>query len=108
MADVYSRPPHVGRGGWTWYTGSASWLWRVAVEDVLGFRLRGDRLVIEPCVPKDWGGFELTYRYRSATYRVVVGRGAASVITLDGQNIEGGAIPLADDGHVHEVRVAIP
>ncbi|HEY2157117.1 MAG TPA: glycosyl hydrolase family 65 protein, partial [Isosphaeraceae bacterium] len=94
VADVYSRPPHVGRGGWTWYTGSASWLWRVAVEDVLGFRLRGDRLIIEPCLPTDWAGFELTYRYRSATYRVVVGRGVASV-SLDGQNVEGGAVPLA-------------
>ncbi len=107
VADVYGRPPHIGRGGWTWYTGSASWLWRVAVEDVLGFRLRGDRLVIDPCVPKDWAGFELTYRHRSATYRVVVERGRASV-TLDGQNVEGGAVPLADDGQAHELRVAIP
>ena len=110
VADVYSRPPHVGRGGWTWYTGSASWLWRVAVEDILGFHLKGDRLAIDPCLPKGWPGFELTYRRGSATYRVVVEnphgveRGVASV-TLDGQAVEGGEIPLADEPANTKVRV---
>ena len=111
VADIYGRPPHVGRGGWTWYTGSASWLWRVGVEGILGFRLLGGRLALDPCIPKGWPGFELTYRHGPATYRVVVEnpegveRGVVSV-TLDGQAVEGGEIPLADTG-THEVRVTL-
>jgi cyclic beta-1,2-glucan synthetase len=111
-ADVYGRPPHVGRGGWTWYTGSASWLYRVAVEAILGFRRSGDRLVLDPCIPAHWPGFELTYRHRSATYRITlenlhgIEHGIPSV-TLDGAPAQGGLIPLADDGAVHEVRIVI-
>jgi cellobiose phosphorylase len=111
-ADVYSVPPHVGRGGWTWYTGSASWLYRVALEAILGFRLTGDTLRVEPCVPSGWPGYEITYRHRSATYRIRVenaagtGRGVRSV-TLDGQTVEGGAVPLRDDGREHEIRVTL-
>ena len=63
-ADVYGAPPHTGRGGWTWYTGSASWLYRVAIETILGFQLRGGTLRIEPCIPPSWPGFELSYRHR--------------------------------------------
>ena len=70
--DVYSRPPHVGRGGWTWYTGSASWLYRTLLEATLGLRREGDRLVIDPRIPPDWPGFEIVYRFRSATYRIAV------------------------------------
>jgi cellobiose phosphorylase len=111
-ADVYGAPPHVGRGGWTWYTGSASWLYRVALETILGFRLAGDTLRVEPCVPPGWPGYEITYRHRSATYRVRVvnpagtGRGVVSVI-LDGQPAAGGAVPLRDDGREHDVRVTL-
>src|SRR5207249_1215864 len=71
-ADVYSQPPHVGRGGWTWYTGSASWLYRVALETILGFHLRGNMLRIEPCIAAGWPRYELTYRYRTATYQITV------------------------------------
>src|SRR5947209_7319436 len=71
-ADVYGAPPHTGRGGWTWYTGSASWLYRVALEAILGFHLEGDRLRLEPCIPSGWSGYELTYRHGSATYHVTV------------------------------------
>ena len=111
-ADVYGAPPHTGRGGWTWYTGSASWLYRVGLEAILGFRLRGDRLKIEPCVAPDWPGYELTYRHRSATYHVVVenaagtGRGVRTV-TLDTRTVSDGEITLVDDGKVHEVRVEL-
>ena len=111
-ADVYGAPPHTGRGGWTWYTGSASWLYRVGLESILGFRRRGDRLRIEPCVAPDWPGYELTYRHRSATYHVVVenaagtGRGVRTV-TVDSQNMSDGEIALLDDGKVHEVRVEL-
>jgi len=109
---VYGVPPHVGRGGWTWYTGSASWLYRVALEAILGLRLAGDTLRVEPCVPPGWPGFEITYRHGSATYRVRVdnpagaGHGVGSV-TLDGQPAAGGAVPLRDDGRGHDVRVTL-
>jgi cyclic beta-1,2-glucan synthetase len=108
-ADIYSEPPHVGRCGWTWYTGSAGWLYRVGVENILGFRRRGDRLVIDPCISKDWPGFEITYRYHSATYHITVSnphgaeRGVAR-IEVDGEVVRD-AIELRDDGRIHEVRV---
>jgi cellobiose phosphorylase len=111
-ADVYGVPPHVGRGGWTWYTGSASWLYRVALEAILGIRVSGDTLRVEPCVPAGWPGYEVTYRHGSATYRIRVdnsagtGRGVRSV-TADGQQFPGGAVPLCDDRRVHDVRVTL-
>jgi cellobiose phosphorylase len=110
-ADVYGAPPHTGRGGWTWYTGSASWLYRVGLEAILGFHLRGSRMQIEPCVPPGWPSYEITYRHGSATYHVVVENSAGSgrgvrTVTLDGQAVPDGAIDLASDGKQHEVRVA--
>jgi cyclic beta-1,2-glucan synthetase len=112
-ADVYSRPPHVGRGGWTWYTGSAAWLYRVALEGLLGFRRSGDRLTIDPCIPPHWTHFELTYRHGSATYRVHldnpqrVGRGVQS-ITVDGVTVHNlPTVELVDDGANHEVCVVL-
>ena len=111
-ADVYGAPPHTGRGGWTWYTGSASWLYRVGLEAILGFHKRGDRLKIEPCVAPDWPRYELTYRHRSAIYHVVVenaagtGRGVRSV-TVDAHAAPEGEILLMDDGKTHEVRVEL-
>jgi cellobiose phosphorylase len=111
-ADVYGAPPHTGRGGWTWYTGSASWLYRVGLEAILGFRLRGNRLELDPCVPPGWSGYEITYRHRSTTYHVVVensggaGRGVRSV-TIDGRAAPEGVVELADDGGQHQVRIAL-
>jgi cellobiose phosphorylase len=111
-ADVYGAPPHTGRGGWTWYTGSASWLYRIGLEAILGFRLRGTRLELDPCVPRGWPGYEITYRHRSATYHVVVensggsGRGVRSV-TVDGSGVPEGVVELADDGRQHEVRITL-
>jgi Cellobiose phosphorylase len=83
------RGGHVGRGGWTWYTGSAGWMYRAGLEWLLGFRLRGDTLLIDPCIPRSWPRFEITFRYRSARYTLVVenpqglSRGVSSV-TVDG------------------------
>jgi cyclic beta-1,2-glucan synthetase len=109
VADVYGAPPHVGRGGWTWYTGSAGWLYRVGLETLLGFQRHGDRLVIDPRIPKEWPGFSLTYRYRSATYRIeVVNQGVeqgVARVRLDGRPLEDRVVPLADDGKEHQVRV---
>jgi cyclic beta-1,2-glucan synthetase len=112
VADLYGAPPHVGRGGWTWYTGSAGWLYRVALESILGFELRGNRLIINPCVARDWRQFEITYRHRSATYHITVmnpngvERGVRSV-EVDGTVAAGNAIELRDDGKRHEVRVTM-
>jgi cellobiose phosphorylase len=109
-ADVYGAPPHTGRGGWTWYTGSASWLYRVAIETILGFQLRGDTLRIEPCIPSSWPRFELKYRHGSATYSILVDNSAGSgrrvrSVELDGQRLPNGIVPLIDDSKTHEVRV---
>jgi cyclic beta-1,2-glucan synthetase len=112
VADVYGVAPHVGRGGWTWYTGSAAWLYRVGLESILGFRLEGDRLHLDPCIPADWPGFEITYRHRSATYHIIienpekVERGVRSVMVDDAGQSDG-VVPLADDGRTHEVRVTL-
>jgi cyclic beta-1,2-glucan synthetase len=96
--DVYNKAPHVGRGGWSWYTGSASWLYRIGLETILGLRRRGDRLTIAPRIPGDWEGFHLTYRHGSTTYEIDVARAP-----------EGGEpaseIALVDDGGTHRVRV---
>src|SRR5262249_27446971 len=111
-ADVYGAPPHTGRGGWTWYTGSASWLYRVALEAILGFKLQGNTLRVEPCMPRAWANYEMTYRHGAASYRIRVdnsagtGRGVRSV-TMDGKSLADGTVTLRDDGAVHEVRVEL-
>src|SRR5439155_20396184 len=71
-ADVYSQPPHTGRGGWSWYTGSAGWVYRAGLEWILGFRVRAGRLSIDPCIPRAWPGFSLVFRHRSARYEIAV------------------------------------
>ncbi len=113
-ADIYAEPPHVGRGGWTWYTGSAGWMYRAGIEWILGFRLRGPTLHMDPCIPRAWRGFEITFRYHSARYELTVEnprgvtRGVSSV-ELDGARLAGGgaSIPLADDGGTHRVRIVL-
>ncbi|MEK7373037.1 MAG: glycosyl hydrolase family 65 protein, partial [candidate division NC10 bacterium] len=112
-ADVYGAPPHVGRGGWTWYTGSAGWMYRTGLESILGFRLRGTRLVVDPCIPRAWKGFTITFRYHSARYEIVVEnpRGVSrgvSTVEIDGTLLDGlGSIPLADDRTTHRVRLIL-
>jgi cyclic beta-1,2-glucan synthetase len=112
-ADVYSVEPHVGRGGWSWYSGSASWLYRAGLEYLLGFKLRGGMLRIDPCIPKAWNGFGIEYRHRSTRYTISVEnpdhvcRGVGRV-ELDGVEIDPlEAIPLTDDGARHRVRVLL-
>jgi cyclic beta-1,2-glucan synthetase len=111
-ADVYGEPPHTGRGGWTWYTGSAAWLFRVGLEAILGFRLQGDRLTLDPCLPSDWPTFTVVYRYRSASYHITVDnpRGVehgVQSVTADGQSCPEKWVPLVDDGGSHQVRVVL-
>ena len=112
--DVYAEPLHVGRGGWTWYTGSAGWMYQAGLESILGFRLRGSTLALDPCIPRGWPGYEIEFRYHSARYEIVVvnpngvSRGVASV-ELDGTPLPDAdaGIPLADDGASHRVRVVL-
>jgi cyclic beta-1,2-glucan synthetase len=110
-ADVYTAEGQLGRGGWTWYTGSASWMYRIALETILGFTRRGDQLRLDPRVPRDWPGFSLEYRYGASTYQVAVALGddgADTRIVLDGQAVAGDAITLVDDGAPHRVQVHVP
>jgi cellobiose phosphorylase len=109
-ADVYTAAGHLGRGGWTWYTGSAGWLYRLGVEMVLGVRRVGDELEIAPCIAPEWPGFEVNYRFGSASYQIVVERAQRDEqpgITLDGEHVDGRRVPLHDDGQAHELRVRL-
>jgi cyclic beta-1,2-glucan synthetase len=103
-ADVYTAEGQLGRGGWTWYTGSASWMYRVGLESILGFTKRGDTLRIEPRVPKAWKEFAIEYRFGTSVYAITVRAGDASV-SVDGQVVASGEITLVDDGKRHEVAV---
>jgi cyclic beta-1,2-glucan synthetase len=110
--DVYSLAGHVGRGGWTWYTGAAAWTYRVWLEEILGFQRRGDTLTINPVIPKDWPGFRLRYRFQNTTYRIAVenpdhcSRGVA-LVELDGVSAADKTVRLCDDRLSHEVRVVL-
>jgi cellobiose phosphorylase len=97
-ADVYSLESRLGRGGWTWYTGSAGWMYRVWLEEVLGFKLRGDRLTIEPAIPENWPGYTITFRYGRTQYRIEVENGGQS---------SSREILLKDDRGGHRIRISL-
>jgi cyclic beta-1,2-glucan synthetase len=113
-ADVYGIAPHAGRGGWTWYTGSAGWMYRAGVEWILGLRIQAGELLLDPCIPKAWPGFDIVYRHGSATYRIRVDnphgatRGIASA-NLDGAHLHGtpARFKLEDDGKTHAVTIVL-
>jgi cyclic beta-1,2-glucan synthetase len=109
-ADVYSADQHLGRGGWTWYTGSSGWMYRLGVEAILGLRKSGDTLRLDPCIPRDWPRYRITYRYGETLYNIEVENPeginqGVKRITLDGEDQHDETIPLADDGQRHDVRV---
>jgi cyclic beta-1,2-glucan synthetase len=108
-ADVYTNPQHAGRGGWTWYTGSAAWMYRLIVESLLGLRLEVDHLRVAPLVPPEWQEFTVHYRHRRSLHHIHVRRlGPGSVvsrITLDGVVQPDDRIPLRDDGEEHRAEV---
>ncbi len=109
-ADVYTADGQLGRGGWTWYTGSASWMYRVALEAILGFTKCGDTLVIDPCVPRGWPGFSIEYRYGAALYDIRVEEPDAFArdgveVSVDGHRLATPILPLVDDGVHHDVVV---
>jgi cyclic beta-1,2-glucan synthetase len=110
--DVYARSPHAGRGGWSWYTGSAAWMYRAGLESILGLRRRGATFVIDPCIPSSWPGYRIVWRFEETRYEITVanpmrrcrGVGAA---TLDDASVEPSAIPLVNDGRTHQVQVVL-
>jgi cyclic beta-1,2-glucan synthetase len=109
-ADVYTAAGQLGRGGWTWYTGAASWMYRVGLEAILGFTRRGDTLLIDPSVPGSWSEFSIEYRFGSAVYHIAVHdpsvlRRVGAEVVLDGRELAEPGIPLVDDGARHEVVV---
>jgi len=110
-ADVYALPPHTGRGGWTWYTGSAGWMYRLIVESLLGLRLEVDKLRFAPCLPADWKGFKMYYRYRETVYEIDVrqqpGGESRTIVTVDGMEQQDEAIPLVDDRRDHSVEIVL-
>jgi cellobiose phosphorylase len=101
-ADVYAVAPHTGRGGWTWYTGSAGWMYRLSVESLLGIRREADTLRIDPRLPAHWPGFRCTYRYGSSVYRITV------VAATQSGFVDGGTVlHLVDDGAEHRVDIVV-
>ncbi|MDR4508441.1 MAG: hypothetical protein MRJ65_09440 [Candidatus Brocadiaceae bacterium] len=119
-ADIYGAPPHTSRGGWTWYTGAAGWMYRLTVETLLGLKLEMDHLRIAPCIPAHWESYKIHYRYRETFYHITVkrvGKKPEHVIhvTVDGTVVNGadveetgraqGIIHLADDHQEHYVEV---
>ena len=109
-ADVYAVSPHTGRGGWTWYTGSAGWMYTLILESLLGLRREGDKLRFAPCLPGDWEAFKVRYRYRETVYHITVlqpGDGSVASVTVDGVEQPDTAISLVDDHQEHTVEVRI-
>ena len=111
-ADVYAHPAHVGRGGWTWYTGSAGWMYQTAIGSLLGLHRHGDSFSVRPCIPAMWPGFSLEWKYANTHYHIEVENpehqytGVRSA-TLDGETVDAAAIPLRDDGQTHKVVIVM-
>jgi Cellobiose phosphorylase len=110
-ADVYAVQPHVGRGGWSWYTGSAGWMYRLMVESLLGLHLEHGRLRFAPVLPPEWDGYAMDYRHGDTLYRIAVhqvGSELPAVLTVDGVTRPDGVIALVDDGAEHRVEIHWP
>jgi cyclic beta-1,2-glucan synthetase len=110
-ADVYAVAPHTGRGGWSWYTGSAAWMYRLLLESLLGLQQEGARLHCSPCLPADWPQVCIDYRYGATSYHLVMALSAEQQsvrIVLDGIALTGACIELVDDGLLHQAEIAVP
>jgi cellobiose phosphorylase len=109
-ADIYAVAPHTGRGGWTWYTGSAGWMYRLIIESLLGLRLEVDQLHFAPCFPADWTAFKVHYRFKETVYHITVTRPADQhgemTVTMDGVRHDGKTIPMVNDLQEHFVELS--
>jgi len=106
-ADVYAKQPYVGRGGWTWYTGTAGWMYRIGLDGILGLKLvEGKGFSVKPCIPDEWNEYSIKYNHYNSVYNIKVMRGSNKEIKLDGKKIEGEVIPFAEFGH-HEIQIII-
>ncbi len=111
-ADLYNVNPHVGRGGWTWYTGSAAWLYRVGMESILGLYKEGDFLKINPCIPKTWQTYQMTYRFKNTLYTINIHNpdklnSGKARLTMDGHPLDSNLIPLLDDCKEHIIEATL-
>jgi cyclic beta-1,2-glucan synthetase len=110
--DVYARSPHTGRGGWSWYTGSAGWMYRAGLESILGLRRCGATFVVDPCIPSSWPEYQIVWQFLDTRYEITVSnptrrcRGVGKA-TLDGAPVNPAAIPLVDDGRIHDVQIVL-
>ncbi len=108
--DVYALPPHTGHGGWTWYTGSASWMYQLIIESFLGLRTQGDKLRFAPCIPAEWSSFKVHYRHRGTMYHITIHQkniAGELTVSVDGLNQEDNAVSLVDDAVEHFVEVVL-
>ncbi|HEV3075270.1 MAG TPA: glycosyl hydrolase family 65 protein, partial [Thermoanaerobaculia bacterium] len=115
-ADIYAEANHIGRGGWTWYTGSAGWMYRAGVQWILGIRLRGTTLSIDPAIPRAWPAYEITFRYHSARYTVNVENPHGATRGVSRAELDGAELPVAPNGvadvplvkeGIHQIRVVL-
>jgi cellobiose phosphorylase len=108
--DVYAVAPHLGRGGWSWYTGSAGWMYNLITESLLGIKVQGNKLFMEPCIPQEWADVTIKYKYGNTPYHIVITQkhGQEGMhIALDGNEQSGNSISLDDDGKEHKVEVTL-
>jgi cyclic beta-1,2-glucan synthetase len=110
--DVFAHPSHAGRAGWTWYTGSAGWMYRAGLESILGLRRRGATIEIDPCIPPAWPGYSIAWRLGATQYAIDVVNpehrsGGVAHAVLDGKPVDPRAIPLVDDARRHELRIVL-
>jgi len=110
-ADVYAVPPHTSRGGWTWYTGSAGWMYQLITESLLGLHLDVDKLRFAPCLSPDWSSYKIHYRYRETLYHITIRNGGSGLavkrVVADGGEQAEMSVPLVDDRRDHNVEVEL-
>lgn len=111
-ADVYAEPKHIGQGGWTWYTGSAGWMYQLIISAFIGLQKAGDALSFKPCIPGEWNTFELNYQFGDTTYHIGFVQTVSSIakemqLFLDGEFLQNGIVPLVNDGKIHEVKIEL-
>jgi cyclic beta-1,2-glucan synthetase len=110
--DVYGRAPHAGRGGWSWYTGAAGWMYRAGLESILGLRRRGTTFIVDPCIPSSWKEYRISWQFADTRYQITVSnpdgscRGVATA-EVDGVAVDPAAIPLVNDGRTHQVVIVL-